>query len=87
MYFSGLIVLVLVCVITVMLCMKGKSAKPYSSVGFRRLNVDESDEEDEIFGDLGKPPKSKHSNNVNEYHDYSSDDDEHKLFESKLAKS
>ena len=49
--------------------------------------MDDSDEEDEIFGDLGKPINSKHSNGVKEYHDYSSDDDEHKLFDSKLART
>ena len=84
---AGLIVLVLVCVITVLLCMRGNRTRTYSTVGFRRLNVDDSDEEDEIFGDLGKPINSKHSNGVKEYHDYSSDDDEHKLFDSKLART
>ena len=84
---SGLIVLVLVCVITILLCMRGNRTRVYSTIGFRRLNVDDSDEEDEIFGDLGKPLNAKHSNGIKEYHDYSSDEDEHKLFDAKLART
>lgn len=68
------------------MCLRGRKTTPYSSVGFRRLNVNESDSEDEIFGDIGKSAPSKMAKNgVKEYHDYSDsdDNDENKLFDSR----
>lgn len=82
---SGILILLLILVITTIMCLRGRKTTPYSSVGFRRLNVNESDSEDEIFGDIGKPTK----NGVKEYHDYSDSEDdtreENKLFDSRLA--
>ncbi|KAH3886675.1 hypothetical protein DPMN_010688, partial [Dreissena polymorpha] len=87
----AIIVLLLIFVITTIMCLRNRKASPYSSVGFRRLNVDDSDEEDEIFGDLGKPKKKLLKNGTSEYRDYSDSDDndkeEHKLFDSRLART
>ncbi|WAR01286.1 CBPD-like protein [Mya arenaria] len=47
----SIIVLLLFLVITTIMCLRNRKSTPYSSVGFRRLNVDDSDE-DEIFGYL-----------------------------------
>lgn len=81
---SGILVLLLIFVVTAIMCLRSRKTTPYSSVGFRRLNVDESDSEDEIFGDIGKPGLGKTlKNGVKEYHDYSDseDNEENKLFE------
>jgi len=84
----GILVLLLVFVITAVMCLRGRKTTPYSSVGFRRLNVNESDSEDEIFGDIGKPASGKvKKNGVKEYHDYSDSDDgdENELFQNRRA--
>ncbi|XP_053375782.1 carboxypeptidase D-like [Mercenaria mercenaria] len=84
----GIIILVLVFVITAILCLRNRKALPYSKVGFRRLNVDETDSEDEIFGDIRKSQQL--SNGTQEYHDETDsedDNEEHKLFDTRSAKS
>lgn len=91
LYFPGIIILVLVFVITVILCLRNKRTVPYSSVGFQRLNVEDGDEsDDEVFGDIGKKsPTRPLKNGTQVYHDYSDsdDNDESKLFDSRLARS
>ena len=71
------------------MCLRNRRQVPYSKVGFRRLNVGDSDSDDEVFGDLGKKPKSLIKDNSNEYHDYTDtdEDEENKLFDGRLAKS
>ncbi|KAK3607554.1 hypothetical protein CHS0354_011089 [Potamilus streckersoni] len=69
----AVIVLTIVIVITVFLCLKSSRSEAYTSVGFRRINPDNSDDEDELFGDLGSKKKLL---NEKEYHDYSSEEEE-----------
>jgi len=82
--------MLLLIVITGLMCLRNRKSTPYASVGFRRLNVDDSDEE-ELFGELGNQKKSliKNGGKANEYRDYSDseDDGEHKLFDSRTAKT
>ena len=77
-------------VTTAIMCLRNRKALPYSKVGFRRLNVDETDSEDEIFGDIGNKKPKRLSNGTREYHDDTDSDDyndENRLFDSRLAKS
>ncbi|XP_052799616.1 LOW QUALITY PROTEIN: carboxypeptidase D-like [Mya arenaria] len=85
----SIIVLLLFLVITTIMCLRNRKSTPYSSVGFRRLNVDDSDE-DEIFGEVGIQKKSLIKNGTKEYRDYSDseeEDHENKLFDSRLART
>ncbi|XP_060595456.1 carboxypeptidase D-like isoform X2 [Ruditapes philippinarum] len=86
----GTIILVLVFVVTAIMCLRNRKALPYSKVGFRRLNVDETDSEDEIFGEVGNKQTKRLSNGTKEYHDESDsddDNDQNRLFDTRLARS
>ena len=66
------------------LCLRNRKKAPFSNVGFRRLNVGDSDSEDEMFGDLGTGSKKALMNGSKEYHDYSDSDEEEENDQNKL---